>query len=314
MNKNWKAAVIGECMIELRRENGVVTQTYGGDTLNTAVYLKRASGAPVEYISALGDQDPYSEEMVEFWESNGIGSSMTQRLAHKLPGLYAIEVDDKGERSFLYWRGESAAKSTFSTQAGQDILDSLWMYDLIHLSGISLAILNPEGRERLLNALEKLAARDIPISFDFNYRPQLWGDKPEENAAPFYRRMAKIAKWVFLSPEELKAAGLELKDGDDPAPAIKELEAKYVVLKNGDKPCRVYREGDLVLEAPAPDHLDPVDTTAAGDSFTAGYLAAAMSGLAPDKCVQAGQKLASAVIMHPGAIIAREDTPELTLN
>lgn len=315
MNTNWKAAIIGECMIELRRENGKVTQTYGGDTLNAAVYLKRASGADVDYISALGANDAYSEGMIKFWQDNGIGSSLTQRLPNKLPGLYAIEVDENGERSFLYWRGEAAARSCFDTEEADNILASLWRYDLIHLSGISLAILNPEGREKLLAALEKLAARGVPISFDFNYRPQLWGENPEQKATPFYRRIAKIATWLFLSPDELKAAGFNVKDTSSPdfIDALKALGSSQIIVKNGDKPCLIYKKDGQMQEVHGPRHLNPVDTTAAGDSFTGGYLAAAMAGLEPKDCVENGQKIASAVIMHPGAIIAEKDTPKLLI-
>ncbi|MGL1381436.1 PfkB family carbohydrate kinase, partial [Vibrio parahaemolyticus] len=59
-------ACIGECMIELSQGAGhQLTRGYGGDTLNTAVYLARL-GVGVDYITALGT-DPFSDEMVEAW-------------------------------------------------------------------------------------------------------------------------------------------------------------------------------------------------------------------------------------------------------
>ncbi len=310
MKKKLKAAFIGECMVELRRENGLLTQTYGGDAFNCGVYLKRASGADVDFISALG-KDPYSDGMAAFWKENGINADLTQRLDNKLPGLYIIEVDTNGERSFLYWRGEAAAKFCFDTPESDNILASLWSYDLVHLSGISLAILTPEGREKLLAALEKIAQRGVPISFDFNYRTKLWGNYA--NAAPYYKRLAKIAKWIFLSPDEIQAAGYDLSDPANPdyKKAIEELGAEWTIVKNEDKPCLVYNRDGSVIEVHSPKHLNPVDTTAAGDSFIGAYLAAATNGKGPEECVEAAQKMASAVIMQRGAIISEKDTPKL---
>ncbi len=58
-----------------------------------------------------------------------------------------------------------------------------------------------------------------------------------------------------------------------------------------------------------PERVSPVDTTAAGDSFAAGYLAARLRGEAPAAAARAGHRLAAVVITHPGAIIPREAMP-----
>ena len=53
-----KVACIGECMVELKQaDGGLFSRGYGGDTLNTAVYLARL-GVGVDYITALGDDTP----------------------------------------------------------------------------------------------------------------------------------------------------------------------------------------------------------------------------------------------------------------
>src|SRR4051794_13817570 len=100
-------ASIGECMIELRQmPDGSLTRFYGGDTLNTAVYLARL-GAAVDYVTALGD-DPLSDEMIAGWRDEQIGTTRVVRLAGKLPGLYMIETNSAGERRFYHWREASA--------------------------------------------------------------------------------------------------------------------------------------------------------------------------------------------------------------
>ena len=95
-----KVACIGECMIELKQaEGGLFSRGYGGDTLNTAVYLARL-GAGVDYITALGD-DALSDEMIAGWAAEGVGTERVLRLPGKLPGLYMIQTDDEGRAAVL---------------------------------------------------------------------------------------------------------------------------------------------------------------------------------------------------------------------
>ena len=89
-------------MIELNRPGGLFSRGYGGDTLNTAVYLARL-GVGVDYVTALGD-DPLSDEMIAGWQAEGIGTERVIRLPGKLPGLYMIETNSAGERRFYHWR------------------------------------------------------------------------------------------------------------------------------------------------------------------------------------------------------------------
>ncbi|HJD96725.1 sugar kinase [Mailhella massiliensis] len=312
--RTWNVAVIGECMIELHKEGGHIVQTFGGDTLNTAAYLSRMCGndVHVEYVSAVGASDTFSREMLEFWHSCGVHSALSQRIPGRLPGLYAIDVDASGERHFQYWRSEAAVRGCFETPDADGVLARLSGFDAVHLSGISLAVLYPESRERLLSAMERLAAQGVNISFDFNFRPHLWGAEPEKNSAPHYRRLSRVCRWVFLSPEELRAAGYSCEDSEDPAfyDALKELGAEEVIVKNGGKPCLILnnRTGETSL-VPLGRMLEPRDTTAAGDSFTAAYLAAVHYGLSTREAVERAHRLASAVIMYPGAIIPAEVTP-----
>src|SRR2546430_141426 len=75
-----RVACLGECMIELvEHGNGTLTRGFGGDTLNTAVYLARLR-VPTEYVTALGT-DPFSDEMISGWHSEGIGINAILRLA-----------------------------------------------------------------------------------------------------------------------------------------------------------------------------------------------------------------------------------------
>ena len=102
-----RVACIGECMIELSEHaDGSLTRSYGGDTLNTALYMARL-GTPVDYVTALGD-DGWSDEMLAAWQAEGIGTGKVLRLPGRLPGLYVIQTDPAGERRFQYWRDSAA--------------------------------------------------------------------------------------------------------------------------------------------------------------------------------------------------------------
>ena len=134
-------------MIELREEaDGRLSRGYGGDTFNTAAYLARL-GTQTDYITALGD-DSWSDELIAAWNAEGVGTQRVLRLPGRLPGLYIIQTDPKGERRFSYWRETAAARLLFQAPEGRDIIEAIGTYDLAYLSGISLSLYGDSGRER----------------------------------------------------------------------------------------------------------------------------------------------------------------------
>src|SRR6478609_7930999 len=170
-----RVACIGECMVELKQAgNGLLSRGFGGDTLNTAVYLARL-GVGVDYITALGD-DSLSDEMIAGWAAEGVGTGRVLRLPGKLPGLYMIETDAKGERRFFHWRDSAAARSLMDLPQTPEILDSLADYDVIYLSAITLSLYGAEGRSRLFAALERARERGARFAFDTNFRNRGWPD------------------------------------------------------------------------------------------------------------------------------------------
>ena len=144
-------------MIELREEaDGRLSRGYGGDTLNTAIYLSRL-GTPVDYVTALGD-DSWSDELIAAWDAEGVGTGRVLRLQGRLPGLYIIQTDAKGERRFSYWRDTAAARLLFQAPEGENTVAALPAYDMIYLSGISLSLYGDNGRERLFAVLGEARA------------------------------------------------------------------------------------------------------------------------------------------------------------
>src|SRR5579862_9588506 len=146
-----KVASIGECMIEFSAaRDGLFARGFGGDTLNTAVYLSRL-GIETAYVTALGD-DALSEAMVAAWQAEGVDTREVLRVPGRVPGLYMIERDARGERSFLYWRDRAPARELFD-RVDPSLLDRLARFDWLYLSGISLSLYGDSGRTRLRELL-----------------------------------------------------------------------------------------------------------------------------------------------------------------
>ena len=306
--KSLKIALIGECMIELQEiAPGETKQTFGGDTLNTAIYCARlARDLPlqIDYVTALG-KDSFSDKMTRFWELEGVGSELVLRQEGELPGLYYIELDDQGERIFHYWRSAAAAKKCFEYPESIVILEKLADYDGIYLSGISLAILTPQSLAILIHRLSELAARGVSIYFDCNYRPHLWTSK--EQAIAIYKQLYGISDIVFLTTDEADIL-LECVQGHEVHQKLQSFGAKESILKDGEHPCTIFSENEI-FEVPAQEVAKVVDTTAAGDSFSAVYLVARRFGCAPVDAARMAHQTAAYVVCHRGAVAPLEQMP-----
>lgn len=209
------------------------------------------------------------------------------------------------ERHFHYWRSVSAARLLAD--------DTEWLKrgmagaGLIHVSGITLAILSMDARTRLWNALADVRSSGSRISFDPNVRPKLWASKDETRVtlARFYELTDialpsfddEAALWSDASPEatceRFIAAGV--REG---------------VIKNGAGSVTAWSdESRITVKTPAV--LDIRDTAGAGDAFNAGYLAVRLTGKNQSGAVAMGHKTSSEVIRHFGARIPAELLPKL---
>lgn len=295
-----KIASLGECMVELlERGPGLFTQSFGGDTLNTAVYLARL-GIHTDYLTALGD-DRLSDAMIALWRNEGLGVSAVKRIPGRLPGLYMIQVDDKGERSFLYWRDQAPARDFFNFITDEDFA-ALAQYDWFYLSGITLSLYDVSGRQRLIELLTQIRKAGGHIAFDGNYRPRGWPNR--ETALQAFKTILPHVDLALPTFDDEK-----LLFGDrDPQACITRLQSfgiEEIVIKSGPQGCLVVT-GSQTYDVPAEPGIKPIDTTAAGDSFNAGYLASRLQGQSPLEAARAGHRLAALVICYPGAIIPQE--------
>ena len=295
-------ACIGECMIELKQAaNGLYARGFGGDTLNTAVYLARL-GVATDYVTALGD-DAMSDEMLAGWAGEGIGNGRVQRLKGKLPGLYMIQTDAHGERRFFHWRDSAAARALMDLPQTDALLSSLADDKVVYLSAITLSLYGEVGRARLFAALRTAREKGTRIAFDTNFRPRGWPDL--DLARRVYGEMFGISDIVLASTEDL----LPLYPGASEADLLARILSPETVLKLAEPACIVRADGCEQMVRAAPLSHPVVDTTAAGDSFAAAYLAARQRGASPVEAAAAGHRLAGVVVGHSGAIIPRTAMP-----
>lgn len=294
-----KVAVLGECMIELSQQSDDQYKIgFGGDTLNTAIYLCRCNGE-ADYFSVLGD-DPYSQNMLDAWRSEGVGINHVRIKNSKLPGLYIINNDENGERYFNYWRQNSPARTMLSDYPV--ILDEIKSYEMIFLSGITLSLYPQDDLVALFNCLSQYRKEGGIVIFDNNYRINNW--MSTHNAIEVFTKMMSLTDIALLSFDDEKAL-YGTHSIEDCITRWVDSGTSEVVVKNGHHGCHFYKDKACTFY-PLETVLTPVDTTAAGDSFNGAYIAAKLQGLNNEACIKAGQQCASTVIMHKGAIINRD--------
>jgi 2-dehydro-3-deoxygluconokinase len=302
--QHGRVASIGECMIELATVEAKPELRhlgFGGDTLNTAVYLARL-GIAADYVTALGD-DLYSDRMVAAWREEGIGTELVQRAKGRLPGLYTIELDDRGERRFYYWREQAPAREIFSNADTDDLCAVLLGYEWLYLSGISLSLYREAGRERLFDLLRKFRKGGGKVAFDANYRQRGWPSV--EVARREIGDQLALTDLVLSSIEDETSLHGQMS-AEQACDRIHALGPRTVVIKQGGQGCTVSTDGRRTA-VPAIKGRKIVDATAAGDSFNAGFLAATLRGEQPLEAAKLGHRCAAIVIGYRGAIVPRAD-------
>ena len=286
-----KVIAIGECMVELRlRADGAYARAFAGDAFNAAAYLKRsAPEVAVHFLTATGS-DPISAAMRDVWRAESIADDLAFAVEGAHPGLYMINLDAAGERTFAYWRSASAARRWFDAvqiHGGSSLLAGA---DLIYFSGISLAILTDAERVQALQLLSDARTNGALIAFDPNYRAALWNT--QENARARIQQAMAIADIVLPSRDDLDALKLETP------------RSAECVITDGARGCTILNAGaQIEMRAPHVDKASVVDTSGAGDSFTGDYLAARLRGAAPEQAAQSALAVAARVVTAPGALV-----------
>jgi 2-dehydro-3-deoxygluconokinase len=294
-----RVLVVGEPLIELIEEaGGTIRRGFGGDALNLAVYLARESPeTQVSLASTVGD-DRDSDALLTFCRDEGVDVSHLRRVAGAELGRYRVTVDGSGERSFEYQRSESPFRGALD---GDDELPDPAGIDVLCFSGITVAVLHDAGRRTLLAYATAVQRAGGIVVYDPNHRPALWVDDADPRG--WTTRIARIADVLLASVEDGRRL-TDARTAPEIATAFRTMGAREVVVTDGSGPCAVASAG--AVEAVDAIRLGEVmDTTAAGDAFDAGYIAARLRDETPAKSAAAGHTLASSVVGHRGALAPR---------
>lgn len=296
----------GECMVELSR-TVIGTRSwqlaFGGDSFNVAAYMARL-GCEVGYMTAIGT-DEFSRDMRAGFVEEGVDVSRVLVHPERIVGLYAIRVDEGGERSFTYWRSQSAARAFFDCPGAGEAMRSAEHAKLLYLSGITLSLFDAVGRARVEALAAAVRRNGGKVAFDTNYRARGWSSPETARAALL--SFARNADILLPTLEDDQA----LFGDKDAAACIRrwqQVGVKEVAVKLGVDGCVAAADG-TVEAVPAPERLQARDTTGAGDSFNAAYLASRLAGLDVVAAGTSANRLAGAVVRHPGALIPKVMMP-----
>ncbi len=291
--------VFGEAMIELSGVDGDTARLgVAGDTFNTAVYLSR-SGVKSRYVTALGD-DNFSLRILSALRGEDIFTSGCVIIPGMAPGLYAIDVDDEGERSFTYWRSNSAARQFFDRPESMSIIKHMKHAETLYLSGITLSIFGAKDRGKIIDIARSIKNAGGQVVFDTNYRPRGWQSQEAAQRA-VNALMPYVCTALVTWEDEQGLFGDETPEAC--AARWHQAGASEVIVKAGPRGAYCQDTGWV----PPPNVIKPVDTTGAGDSFNGAYLAARLSGANIKQGILRGHELAAKVLMTPGAILENKD-------
>jgi len=296
-----RAVCVGEVLIELGRGgDGRFALSCGGDAFNTAVYLARA-GVDVAFATALGD-DPYSDAIMALAAAEAVSMTPVLRLRGRLPGLCLIENSPTAQRRRHYWREGAPARELFELPDWMRVAESLIGAPLIYFSGITLSLYSNIGLGRFLAVLEAARQQGAKVVFDGNFRPAGWRGDLARTRTVFMEALKRVDIALPAYDDEAVLWG-------DPSPqaTVARLQAfgiGEIVVKNGPNSALVAAAGGHEF-VPVPEVVVPVDETAAGDGFNAGYLAARLDGGGPAQAAASAHRLAGQVIRHPGALLPR---------
>lgn len=298
-------------MVELRpagafeKGDSDYASRFAGDVTNFAVYLKRlTTSSCVQFFSATGT-DVLSDKLYTFLSNEDIDSTLVARSDKQTVGLYMIHTDKTGERTFTYWRSDSAARKMLQLADQAMLSRAIDAADYFYFSGITVAILDSRSRQQLFGIAEKFRDQGKTVIFDPNYRERLWSG--QNGVLKEYERAYRLCN-ILLSGIEDEQSLWGVSSTTSALEHLVTYGIDQIILTNGPNAISGYDDGRLFeVEPVAPDSV--VDTTSAGDAFNAGFIAARHVGFSAEESVLKASKLASVVIGLPGAIIAKTEMP-----
>ena len=286
---------IGECLIELFSKEPIqkastFNRSLGGDSFNILVAASRL-GTKTGYITNFGN-DPFEPYLRETITSENIDVSGINVVAG-FNSVAFIAVKSDGDREFVYYRKGSAATKIHPNDLNETYIANA---KILHCSGIAQAI-STTTKNTVLRAAKVAKQNDLLVSYDPNYRHQLWGHNDAKQG------MEELMPYVDIFMPSLPADSEPLFDSDNPDEVIRkshEMGAQIVVLTMGEMGAIVSDSNQQYRIKPHV-HGDVVDTTGAGDSFKGGFIHGFLSNKSIEESALIGNISAGVTITGRGA-------------
>ena len=269
---NSKTVVaFGEIMLRLTPPDSILnaaefTASYGGSESNVLVTLSSLGNA-TRYLTKLPDND-LGRGAVLHLQRYGVDCSEVISAGSNM-GMYFFEPGFAARPAKVIYARKHAEITTLQ-QTDLDYERALENCCLLHISGISFALSSAvEGT--CFRLLEEAKKRNIPVSFDFNYRAKLWS---VEQAAAVFQRVVPYADIIFCSQRDLTAFLQVSREAFfDSYP-----NAEYLVVRERDILSKdthkvrtaVYTKAGVAAETEK--IFDVLERIGGGDAFAAGFL------------------------------------------
>ena len=256
-----------------------------GAEANVAVGVRRL-GHPTTWVGRLGN-DPIGDRVVR-----ELTAERVTVVAVRDDAPTSLMVKERRTADLTrvhYWRRNSAG----SLLSADDIPeDQLRAAAVVHLTGITPA-LGTGPRAAVMAAVETARSCGVTVSFDVNFRSQLW---EAHEAAPVLRDVVKHADIVFAGVHE--AALVTGASGADLLDELSALGPATVLLKRGHEGADAIIEGQRFSVPAHPARC--VDPVGAGDAFAAGYLASLLHGWPPETRLDTATRLGAIAVSTDG--------------
>lgn len=270
----------------LRTARGLRLSTAGAES-TVAIGLSRL-GHEAVWVGVVGE-DELGARVRRDLAAEGVDTRFARTDPDHQTGFMIRELRSAEYTRVTYFRRDSAG-SRLRPADVEAALSANPDLDLVHLTGITPA-LGESCAEAVRRAVELARAAGIPVSFDVNYRSTLPGSGV---LAGLVKELLPGIDVLFVGDDEL-ALVTEEADAEHAARDLLARGPAEVVVKQGSNGALAATADGGVVTHPALQ-VRVVDVIGAGDSFTAGYLAARFDGLAPAQRLRWGTIAAACTV------------------
>lgn len=252
---------VGELLIDFLPEGmtekglSLFSSNPGGAPANVLAMLAKL-GAKTAFIGKVG-KDSFGMFLKATLDNAGIDTSNLLISSREMTTLAFVHLDEKGDRSFSFYRKHCADVSLHVSELNKEILSSC---RFLHFGAVSLT--DEPSRTATLEAARIAKESGAIVSYDPNYRPALWND--EQEACEHMLKAIGYADLVKVNEEEL----LLLTGCRDFYLGADKLLAKgpsVIFVTCGEKGSHVFTKNYHASHGGY--RVKAVDTTGAGDTF-----------------------------------------------